>query len=310
MRKGIFVSIKTYLDRRRLGELLVAKGRITPLELKAALSAQKHTRKPLGQIFIDSSAISRRELNIMLFKQAALRTCATLLLGFASMGAMAPKKVAAGTLDEQIKGRIVQVSATQEFARVAAYPALVGMSEKKSTNLKPFTKWTGMFARFDNQIKNGSASKTIKALEAQLSGIKSASIKDMADKVNDMMNAKPYIQDKNNWGASDYWATPVEFMQRGGDCEDYAIAKYAALRTLGVPEERMRIAIVQDTQKNIPHAVLVVYAENGSAYMLDNQNDHLLNAQTYTRYRPIYSINRQAWWLHSAPDRTVVASAR
>jgi predicted transglutaminase-like cysteine proteinase len=306
-KRGILVGIKTYLERRRLGELLVSKGLITPHDLKTALSIQKQTQKPLGQIFLESAAISRRDLSIMLWKQTALRTCATIVLGVASMGGMS-KKADAGTLDEQLKNRVILAStASQEFARVAAYPALMGMGEKRSSNLKPFTKWTGMFARFESQIRNGSAKAAINDMEDQLEAFRGGSIKEMADNVNDLMNEKPYILDKRNWGSSDYWATPAEFMKRGGDCEDFAIAKYAALRTLGVPEERMRIAIVQDTQKNIPHAILVVYAENG-AYLLDNQNKNLLNAETYTRYRPIYSINRQAWWLHSAPGDTMVAS--
>jgi predicted transglutaminase-like cysteine proteinase len=299
-------SIKTYLQRRRLGELLLVNGLISPQQLKAALKLQKQTHKPLGQIFLESAVISKRELRFILFKQAMLRVCATLILGLASVGGPTLKKAQADPLDQDT-AKLVLASASREFARVASYPALVGMGEKRSTNLKPFTKWTGMLARFESQLRGNNA--TIRAMEAHLETFRGGSIKQMADNVNDMMNAKPYILDKRNWGANDYWETPAEFMQRGGDCEDYAIAKYAALRALGVPEERLRIAIVQDTLKNIAHAVLVVYAETG-AYMLDNQNDGLLNAETYTRYRPIYSINREAWWLHSPSSDTRVASAR
>jgi predicted transglutaminase-like cysteine proteinase len=144
-------------------------------------------------------------------------------------------------------------------------------------------------------------------VEKRLENFQGLSLKQMADRVNDMMNERPYISDKRNWGQTDYWATPVEFMKRGGDCEDFAIAKYAALRTLGVPEERLRLAIVQDTQKNIPHAVLVVYTDQG-AVLLDNQIKTLVDAERAGRYRPIYSINRQAWWLHSTPDSTRIAS--
>ena len=28
-----------------------------------------------------------------------------------------------------------------------------------------------------------------------------------------------------------------------------------------------------------------------------------------TRYRPIFTINRNAWWLHTKPGSTVLASA-
>lgn len=44
------------------------------------------------------------------------------------------------------------------------------------------------------------------------------------------------------WGQDDFWTTPLQLLARGaGDCEDYAIAKYAALRAAGVPAERLRL---------------------------------------------------------------------
>ena len=130
----------------------------------------------------------------------------------------------------------------------------------------------------------------------------------MVQGVNRLVNENRYIVDKRNWGKSDYWATPVEFLKRGGDCEDFAIAKYTALRSLGFPEERLRVAIVQDTVKNIPHAVLVAYTDEG-AFILDNQIKSLVDAERKGRYKPIFSINRQAWWLLKTPNRTIVASA-
>lgn len=97
-------------------------------------------------------------------------------------------------------------------------------------------------------------------------------------------------------------------MERGaGDCEDYAISKYASLRALGVPEDRMRIVILQDTAKNIPHAILAVYADNG-ILILDNQIKTVKRDTEISNYRPIYSINRQGWWLHKSSG-TVLASA-
>lgn len=135
------------------------------------------------------------------------------------------------------------------------------------------------------------------------------SLYNMAYGVNDLINRQTYITDNRNWGKSDYWATPVEFLTRGGDCEDFAIAKYTALRALGVPEERLRVAIVHDEIKDIPHAVLIVYTEKG-AVMLDNQMDKPVKTSETSRYRPIFSINRTAWWLHTKPQNTVIASAR
>ena len=60
----------------------------------------------------------------------------------------------------------------------------------------------------------------------------------------------------------------------------------------------MRIAIVHDLQKNIPHAILIVYTDDGVKF-LDNQYKSVKDADGFTRYRPIYSINRTGWWRHA-----------
>src|SRR5450756_1139456 len=92
-------------------------------------------------------------------------------------------------------------------------------------------------------------------------------------------------------GVTDYWETPDEFFEHGGDCEDFALAKYAWLHSLGVPERRLRIAIVHDTIKDATHAVLIIYI-NRVALVLDDQVDEIREARAVTRYRMLYSINR------------------
>ena len=52
--------------------------------------------------------------------------------------------------------------------------------------------------------------------------------------VNNFMNKSRYIQDNKNWGKKDYWASPGEFLAKFGDCEDFSIAKYMALKYLGM----------------------------------------------------------------------------
>lgn len=110
------------------------------------------------------------------------------------------------------------------------------------------------------------------------------------------LNLAPPEKKLVNWNKSDYWETPEELFARGGDCEDFAIAKYAWLRFIGVAEERLRIAIVYDRIRNIPHAVLVIYI-NSEALVLDNQVREIRESTATNRYRMIYSINRLGWWL-------------
>lgn len=207
---------------------------------------------------------------------------------------------------------MLQDSSPADFTTLSAHPRIFGASEKRSNSLKAFTKWSDMFARFDRALDRKDAQRLIGKLHLQLDQYQSDSIYNMAVQVNGLMNEKPYIVDQKNWGKSDYWATPIEFLKRGGDCEDFAIAKYAALRAMGVPENRLRLAIVQDEIKNIPHAILVVYSEKGPI-ILDNQIKEVRSSNAIAHYTPIYSINRNAWWLHTVPKEpspTIVAAAR
>jgi predicted transglutaminase-like cysteine proteinase len=57
---------------------------------------------------------------------------------------------------------------------------------------------------------------------------------------NRYFNTIPYFPDKVHWQMEDYWATPAETVaSHGGDCEDYAIAKYFALKERGIPIEKL-----------------------------------------------------------------------
>lgn len=303
--KGFLKGICQSVHYNKLGELLVHTGVISQKELNDALKRHKSTARPLGQIFIESAVISPWQLRMLLTRQFVLRTVAATLLFSASFGSFSGKRAHAA---EPMAG-IHMVSATAEFTRVSHYPKLLGTSEKKDRNLKAFTKWNSMFTRFDRQLKQQANLDIVKDWQQDINKLEGRSMKAMAQGVNRLVNENKYIVDKRNWGKSDYWATPVEFLKRGGDCEDFAIAKYTALRSLGFPEERLRVAIVQDTVKNIPHAVLVAYTDDG-AYILDNQIKSLVDAESKGRYKPIFSINRQAWWLHKTPTHTIVASAQ
>lgn len=309
---GLLQYFKHSMCRHKVGELLVLRGSISPSQLRHALKIQR-TQTPnqaLGQVFVNLGYINRFQLANLLIGQRMFRVVAACAFYLFGMGLCGKSSHAEGIKD--VPARIILANtAPIDMDTVYDYPAIFGAAEKMSTNLKAFTKWTGMFERFDDALDDRSSRSIIDALQKELSDYRSTSIYEMADSVNDMMNRKKYILDQKNWGQSDYWATPIEFMTRGGDCEDFAIAKYAALRALGVPESLMRVAIVQDEQKNIPHAILIVYTERG-AMVLDNQIKQMRSSNSIAHYKPIFSINRTAWWLHTKPVQTdtIVASAR
>jgi predicted transglutaminase-like cysteine proteinase len=123
--------------------------------------------------------------------------------------------------------------------------------------------------------------------------------------VNDFMNRTPFVADAQHWGKEDYWATPVEFLStHGGDCEDFSIAKYFALRSLGVPDEKLRITYVKEiVVYNEAHMVLAYFpAPDAEPLVLDNINKTIRPASTRTDLVPVYSFNGSGLWL--AKDQT------
>jgi predicted transglutaminase-like cysteine proteinase len=121
--------------------------------------------------------------------------------------------------------------------------------------------------------------------------------------VNQFVNQMQYVDDAVKWGRRDYWATPLEFLAaNGGDCEDFAIAKYFTLKSMGVPESRLRMVYVKSRPAGQSHMVLEYFPEKaGSPVVLDNDNNQLITADKRTDLVPVYSFNRRSYWL-SRPD--------
>jgi len=188
---------------------------------------------------------------------------------------------------------------TPAYASPPAYPAPFGGTEIHSTHIAHFFKWIDLLARMD------ARTKPLKPWLDNEKMLKELPSGGMIGKVNDTVNKYGYTADLLLWGISDYWATPAEFFAKGGDCEDFSIAKYAWLRSLGIPEERLRIALVHDRIRNMPHAVLILYI-NEKAMVLDSQVREIRDSDTISRYRILYSINRAGWWLPRASKTTKV----
>ncbi len=117
------------------------------------------------------------------------------------------------------------------------------------------------------------------------------------DAINRYFNRWPYKLDNEVFGVNEYWASPVEFMTRSGDCEDFSIAKYFALKDLGFAEEEMRVVIVMDRIRNIGHAILAIYEKN-DILVLDSLSNVILSHSKYKHYLPQYSMNETTRWAH------------
>jgi len=200
---------------------------------------------------------------------------------------------------------VLTVAAAVEPAEARSYPRLFQSGEQMGGGLDAFPKWLGALERSvaDRQkpenCRKGSKINIchLDAWDDFVKGLRGKDRMTQIRAVHREMNRRAYIVDPVNWGLKDYWATPLQFFKRQGDCEDYAIAKFLSLRALGVPNEDMRVVVLMDTNLKLAHAVLVVYLGD-KAYVLDNQISKVVRAETIRHYRPIYSINETNWWLH------------
>lgn len=118
--------------------------------------------------------------------------------------------------------------------------------------------------------------------------------------INGFFNRWPYRSDREVYSIGEYWATPSEFLARSGDCEDYVIAKFFALRELGFSNDQLRIVIVYDRRRGIGHAVLAVNLD-GDISILNNQTDAIAPPSRYENFAPRYLVNETAFWT-AAPN--------
>lgn len=123
--------------------------------------------------------------------------------------------------------------------------------------------------------------------------------------INEYFNRKlRFVDDQTLWGQADYWATPIEaLMKGGGDCEDYAIAKYFSLKFIGVPVTKLRITYVKarigGAGSNITqaHMVLTYYASpDAEPLVLDNLVSEIRPASRRSDLVPVFSFNSEGVW--------------
>ena len=130
------------------------------------------------------------------------------------------------------------------------------------------------------------------------------------DAVNRYFNRIPYAEDTDIYGVKDFWATPEEFVRRNvGDCEDYSIAKYTALRAMGWSADSLRVVVIRDHKYNVNHAALAAELD-GQWYYLDNRASRLLKPAEVPFYQPVYALNEKGLSVFVKSQPTLSASAR
>lgn len=154
--------------------------------------------------------------------------------------------------------------------------------------------------RYGNQAK-----QTILKLESLLTNLRSAPENEQLTRINHFFNTNiNFVSDLENWGEKDYWATPLESLGKSkGDCEDYSIAKYTFLRSLGVPDERLKLTYVRakiggpHSKVVQAHMVLSYYATPTSEpIILDNLVSDIHKSSRRVDLTPIFSFNSEGMW--------------
>lgn len=100
------------------------------------------------------------------------------------------------------------------------------------------------------------------------------------------------VSDEAQYRETDVWASPLMTFGHGaGDCEDYAIAKLAALRLAGFAADDLRLLIVRDAARGEDHAVAAARLD-GRWLTLDNRRMAMVEDADVRNWRPTFTIDR------------------
>lgn len=130
----------------------------------------------------------------------------------------------------------------------------------------------------------------------QIRPLKNLSRNERVQAVNNLVNQRPFRTDLSQYGKKDHWAAPTEFLTSSGDCEDYAILKYASLMALGLDNQDLRLVVGNITGIG-SHAFLAVNM-HGQEILLDNRTTYLSAAATRFDFQPKHSMNLTYRWVH------------
>ena len=209
---------------------------------------------------------------------------------------------------ERLHKLMMRTALILAFVLVAAptwAAGLFGSIEIKANTIESIPKWVQALKRQEaenllGRCQNGGCKGAHLRWYQMMQGLKGQGRYEQMAAVHRWVNRYRYITDDQLWGRSDYWATPGEFLNMSGDCEDYAITKYYTLRALGWSDDDLRLVILRDTVRDIPHAVLAVKL-NGENYILDNLASEPLQDKYIRQYTPYYAVNSTSRWVFIRP---------
>jgi len=196
------------------------------------------------------------------------------------------------------------------------YPLFILISVLFSALIVPIMN--GKNFHLDTELLNKAEQKYGKSARLRLTAWEDLIVSDNSqtdleklEKVNQFFNRMEFVEDIDHWKVEDYWATPIEFLgTRGGDCEDFTIAKYFTLKAMGIKDEKLNLTYVKVLTDNVHHMVLAYYSAPGSEpLILDNIVKDIYPASKRTDLLPIYSFNGTGLWLAKQREKGKLAGS-
>ncbi|MEP4378991.1 MAG: transglutaminase-like cysteine peptidase [Alphaproteobacteria bacterium] len=197
------------------------------------------------------------------------------------------------------------VAAGNAAGRTAFEGKITSIKAVHLARAKPPQKLNDVIARHTAQVaargaKLAGVSKPAVVVgdwQKLIARLKGLSRRDRVLEVERYFGAFRYVSDMKGWRKKDYWASPYEFIaRRQGDCEDFAIARYMALREAGFDDKDLNLMGVTDRRSRLFHMVLAVNVD-GEVLVLDNQAKHPVATLDLRRYEPAYAINQNNRWI-------------
>ena len=183
--------------------------------------------------------------------------------------------------------------------------SVFGASELKVKKAKTFHRWDKMLERYavqEARLAKGrgrlNEKRGSKLWDEVINGLKGLDPVTQIKEVNNYFNAFTYQSDAKNYAIQDYWATPYQFLSRAkGDCEDFAAAKYLALRALGFHSNQLRLVVGYDRARGGAHTVVLVVVD-GRVLMLDIGDNTVVEMSGVKLFDPFYSVTESEGWMH------------
>ncbi|MHB0771471.1 transglutaminase-like cysteine peptidase [Bradyrhizobium sp. 5.13L] len=214
--------------------------------------------------------------------RAILTLCGLILLGSAA-------EVRAGTLLSPGAGVLVRKSA-EPFGVFAFAISSGGLQQKWSSLKNKLDDDMVQLALCDGDRDNCASPAALKLLAI----VDQARAREGRARLGETNRAINLAIHAANDGTDDVWSAPLATFARGaGDCEDYAIAKLAALRLAGVAAEDLRIVVVRDTSAGEEHAIAAARLD-GQWLMLDNRRMAMVKDDATRTYQPLFVLYRSA----------------